>query len=58
MSAPAIWILIPVEGSPTVLANCRTEADLLRLLEWLRSRQDLAQLVATAVAIRDERRPV
>lgn len=51
MSAPAILIRLELEASPRLLTDCVSEGEQQRLLDWLRSRPALLELVETAIEL-------
>ncbi len=53
---PSLQIEIPLEAGPRLRLVCMTEAEEERLLDWLRSRQELAELVDRAVELATEAR--
>jgi hypothetical protein len=46
---PALTIRLPLEGSPQVRLDCLNDVEQARLLDWLRSRPDYAELVDRAL---------
>jgi hypothetical protein len=53
-SVPAVWIALPLEGSPRVLFENCDEGDVDRLLAWLRNNPRLLALVGEASEIQAE----
>jgi hypothetical protein len=54
-SPPVILIRIDVESkAPRVLMVCMNDAEEARIVDWLRSQDDLAELVARAIEIGEE----
>ena len=56
MSEPGIVIRLPLEGRPQVRFDVLSESEERRLADWLRSRQELAELVDHAVELATEAR--
>jgi len=53
---PTLQIELPLEAGPRLRLVCMTEAEEERLLDWLRSRQELAELVDQALRLATEAR--
>lgn len=51
--APAIMIRVQLEERPELIADCMTEDEEDRLLDWINANEDLALLVGLAVELRD-----
>jgi hypothetical protein len=57
MAAPAILIRVEVESKvPRVILVCMNDAEEARILDWVRSQDDLAELVTRALEIAEEAR--
>jgi hypothetical protein len=52
---PTLVVRIPLEGSPSVRIEASTEAEVLRLEDWIRAHVELAALVQAALAVREGR---
>jgi 2-oxo-4-hydroxy-4-carboxy--5-ureidoimidazoline (OHCU) decarboxylase len=53
-SAPAAVIRLELEAAPQVLADCLTEAECDRLLDWIHAHPELIDLLARTYELRDE----
>jgi hypothetical protein len=51
---PAIVIEIPVEAAPRVFMHGTTDGDEARVLDWIRSQDELAELVQRALELAEE----
>jgi hypothetical protein len=49
--APRVVIVVPFEGEPSVLADYMNDADESRMLDWLRSRPELLELIRDALEL-------
>jgi hypothetical protein len=50
-------IILPLEGAPLVRLHCMNEAEETRLVDWIRSRDELAALVARALEYAEDEPP-
>ena len=56
MNPPAVVIRLPLEGAPVVYTDTLSEAEAVRLDDWLETRSEYAELVADAVRLAGEAR--
>jgi hypothetical protein len=54
MSAPAIYICVPLEGTPRVFSDAIHEGESDRLLAWIASHPRLAELLELALDLEQE----
>lgn len=54
MSLPKVSIVLAVECEPEVYIDCANEGESDRLIAWLKSRDDLFELVDRALEVREE----
>jgi hypothetical protein len=55
--APVLAIILPLEGAPLVRLHCMNDGEEARLVDWIRSRDELAALVARALEYAEEEPP-
>lgn len=56
MSGPTLTIVIPVEGRPLLYLNVTNEAEQVRLTDWIEANDDIADLVAHARTVAENRK--
>ncbi len=56
MNPPAVVICLPLEGAPVVYTDTLSEAEAVRLDDWLETRPEYAELVEDAVRLAEEAR--
>ena len=54
--APAVVIELRLETAPRVRIHCLNESEETRIVDWLRSHDALAELVAPALELAEEAR--
>jgi hypothetical protein len=52
---PSIWIELSLESAPRLRIDAMTDAEFDRLVDWVRSQEDIAKLFARAIESRAER---
>jgi len=53
-AGPMIMIELAVEAPPRVLLHCMTDGEEARIMDWIRSRDELAELVQRALDLAEE----
>jgi hypothetical protein len=53
---PAITIELGLESAPRVLLHCGSDSEEARVSDWVRSHDELAELVARALELAEEAR--
>jgi hypothetical protein len=56
MSVPALVIRLALEHRASVYVDCQNEAEELRLVDWLATRSEYAELVALALELSEQER--
>ena len=56
MNPPAVVIRIPLEGAPVGYTDTLSEAEAVRLDDWLETRPGYAELVDDAIRLADQAR--
>jgi hypothetical protein len=54
--APAVVIELAFEAAPRVFLHCLHELDEARVVDWIRSHDELAELVVRALELAEEAR--
>ena len=56
MNPPAVVIRIPLEGAPIIYTDTLSDAEAVRLDDWLETRREYAELVEDAMRLAGEAR--
>jgi len=55
VNAPALIVVLPLEGKPRVLVDAQNNAEEARLRDWIHAHDDVVALIASALDIAEVR---